>query len=267
MAWFTLHKHIQRLGRLLIFWIIFKIFAERSIYHKDLGAQQNSRAICIFQFTFQFLFPPWKINLRLIFSVNHSFIHSFIGFYTFWIIYLLYARGLGLCNIQLRTYGNVSLSCWGPMEESPGRHSLMTKPRRGSQRFDTTGSQLCNSVYWGNFFPTIRTSLGNQRGENRVRQITKVVSEENESQRILDTGMKGETPEGREESKSEQMRYRETEEWAEIGGSHALPNVRVQTSQESCIQMFRFPGPCWTHWTQTNSRARGNLSIREGSKP
>lgn len=90
------------------------------------------------------------------------------------------------------------------MKESQVRSSLIGKPWKGSQRSDTTDSQFYNSVHWAFFFFPKRTC---QSGEPQKRKQIQTnhkseVSEENDSQGILDTGMKDDFPKDKEESKS-----------------------------------------------------------------
>lgn len=149
------------------------------------------------------------------------------------------------------------------MKESQVRRILIAKPWKGSQRFDTTDSQFCNSVYWGRFFPTICAKLGNQKGENVLRQVPKLMSEENKSQGILDTGTKSEISESREESKPEAD---EIQRDFGVDSRHLLPPwPRCKLHKRVSCRCLGF----WGHVGATEprpTRTRRNLIISQEKK-
>lgn len=98
-------------------------------------------------------------------------------------------------------------------------------------------------------FPQRYMPLWGTRGEKRPRQVTKAVSKKTRPRECGVLVWRANSLRVEKEVSQEQKRY-----WEVAKGTvttHLLSG-QVWTSGESFILMFRVPGPCWSHWTQTN---------------
>lgn len=120
---------------------------------------------------------------------------------------------------------NISISFRGPLKQSQVRSSLIGS--HGKAHRDLIPQILSFTTTLGYFFSLQENKMGNQRRENRVRQITKVeVNEANMSREFWILEQQVISLRGEKEVNQEQMRLRSEKK---PGGSHSRLNGQDET--------------------------------------